>query len=313
MDLTPKLHLEIGNYIKYLDDILNKCDKGIEYCKICPNEFVCSELEKDDFGLHGTTVSDVLTAIQYALNKIPGYLNPEKRKELKDRIKSYINEAPLPERGIWEDSLLDILIDDKLANPTYKPKPKIGEVRTLLTYNSKISFSACLICEFLEDATSLQDSTAILPENISSHSIKLVNQFIQSKHINKTTLPTTTQIKYRFEEGMTKMVSGCNIQNTGLPAALCYYAMIMKQPIPGTIAVTGGLGEDGGAIPSESLDNKIEVVLRELHFIDKIIVAKGSSVNIFVPNYVSIIEVGNFKQAVDIVLNRNTIDQREDV
>ncbi len=122
MDLTPKQHLEIGNYIKYLDGILNKCDKGIEYCKICPNEFVCSELEKDDFGLRGTTISDVLTAIQYALNKIPGYLNPEKRKELRDRIKSYINEAPLPEREIWEDSLLAAFVSDLKVEILYYKK-----------------------------------------------------------------------------------------------------------------------------------------------------------------------------------------------
>ena len=51
MEFTPKQHLEIDNYIKYIDKILHMCDKGIEYCKICPNEFVCTELEKDDFGL----------------------------------------------------------------------------------------------------------------------------------------------------------------------------------------------------------------------------------------------------------------------
>ncbi|KAB2832466.1 MAG: hypothetical protein F9K48_10440 [Candidatus Brocadia sp.] len=270
-------------------------------------------MEKDDFGLRGTTISDVLTAIQYTLNKIPGYLNPEKRKELRDRIKSYINEAPLPEREIWEDSLLDILIDDKLANPTYKPKSKMGEVRTLLTYNSKISFSTCLRCEFLEDVTSLQDTTAIFPENLSLRSITLVNQFIQSKRINNIALPIITHIKYRLEEGMSKMVSGCNIHNTGLPAALCYYAMLMKQPIPGNIAVTGGLDEEGRSIPSNALDGKIEVVLRELHFIDEIIIAKGSSIGIFIPNHVRIIEVANFEQALNIVLNRNIFAQREDV
>ncbi|TVM00904.1 MAG: hypothetical protein CV087_11470 [Candidatus Brocadia sp. WS118] len=306
MNFSPKQHLEIGNYIKYLDDILQKCDKGLEYCKICPNEFVCSELEKDDFGLSGTTISDILTVIQYALNKIPGYLNPEKRTELRDRITSYINEAPLPERRIWEDSLLDILLDDKLANPSYKPKPKIGEVRTLLTYNSMISFSTCLRCEFLEDATSLQDTTAILPENISLPSNMLVNQFIQSKHIHNITLPIITHIKYRFEEGVTKIVSGRNLQNAGLPATLCYYALLMKQPIPENIAVTGRLNEEGRTIPSESLDGKIEVVLRELHFINEIIIAKGSSISIFIPNYVRIIEVDNFEQAVDIVLKKNT-------
>jgi len=54
MEFTPKQHLEIDNYIKYIDKILHMCDKGIEYCKICPNEFVCTELEKDDFGLNNS-------------------------------------------------------------------------------------------------------------------------------------------------------------------------------------------------------------------------------------------------------------------
>ena len=62
MNFTPKQHLELGNYIKYIDEILHKCDKGIEYCKICPNEYVCTELEKDDFGLENSTISEVLTA-----------------------------------------------------------------------------------------------------------------------------------------------------------------------------------------------------------------------------------------------------------
>ena len=78
MNFTPRQHLEIDNYIKFVDEILHKCDKGIEYCKICPNEFVCTELEKDDFGLNNSTISEVLTAIQYALTKVPGYLNLEK-------------------------------------------------------------------------------------------------------------------------------------------------------------------------------------------------------------------------------------------
>ncbi|MFN3533460.1 MAG: hypothetical protein ACK41Q_13280, partial [Candidatus Brocadia sp.] len=138
MNFIPEQHLGVGNYIQYIDEILHKCDKGIEYCKICPNEFVCSELEKDDFGLHGSTISDVLTAIQGALNKVPGYLNQGKRNELRDRIKRYISESPVHERSIWENSILDILLDDKLANPAYKPKAKIGEIRTFLTYNTRI-------------------------------------------------------------------------------------------------------------------------------------------------------------------------------
>src|SRR5574341_2389791 len=147
MNFLPKQHLKIGNYVKYIDEILHKCDKGIEYCKICPNEFVCTELEKDDFGLEDSTISAVLTAIQYTLNKIPGYLNPDKRNELEGHIKRYINESPAHERGIWEDSILDILLDDKLASPSYKPKTKIGEVRALLTYGAKISFYTCLKCQ----------------------------------------------------------------------------------------------------------------------------------------------------------------------
>ena len=42
MNFTPRQHLEIDNYIKFVDELLHKCDKGIEYCKICPNEFVCT-------------------------------------------------------------------------------------------------------------------------------------------------------------------------------------------------------------------------------------------------------------------------------
>lgn len=312
MDFNPKQHLEIGNYIKYLDDILNKCDKGIEYCKICPNEFVCSELEKDDFGLQGSTISDVLTAIQYALNKIPEYLNPDKRKALRDHIKNYINQSPFHERGIWEDSILDILLDDKLANPIYKPKSNVGEVRTLLTYHSRISFSTCLKCVFLKDETALQDTTAILPEDILSHSIIVVNQFAQSKHIDNVRLPPTTHVKYRLKGGITKIIAGCDMQNIGLSAVLCYYSMLTRLPIPGNIAVTGGLDIQGRMIPSESLDGKIEVVLRELHFIEKILVAKDSSVSIAIPNKVKITEVGNFEQALAIVRKRTTLAKGEE-
>lgn len=312
MNFSPKQHLEIGNSIKYLDDILNKCDKGIEYCKICPNELVCSELEKDDFGLPGSTISDVLTAIQYALNKIPGYLNPDKRRELRDRVKYYINESPFHERGIWNDNIMDILLDDKLANPMFKPQSKAGEIRTLLTYHSKISFSTCLKCVFLEDTPALQDTTSILPEDVFSHSVMVVNQFVQSKHINTVHLPPTTHIKYRLEQGITKIVSGCNLQNAGLPAAICYYAMITRLPIPANIMVTGGLDIQGRTIPPEFLDAKIEVVLRELHYIEEIVVANNSSISIAIPNKVRITEVGDFEQAIEIVQNRNALAKGEE-
>ncbi|MCE7911756.1 MAG: hypothetical protein DCC43_06845 [Candidatus Brocadia sp.] len=311
MNFSPKQHLKIGNYIQYLDDILNKCDKGIEYCKMCPNELVCSELEKDDFGLQESTISDVLTAIQYALNKIPGYLNLNKRIALRDHIRTYINESPPHEKGTWEDSILDILLDDKLANPIYKPMPKVGEVRTLLTYHSKISFSTCLKCIFSEDTTVLQDTTAILPEDIFSPVVIWINQFVHSKHINNLRIPTITHIKYFLEEGVTQIASGCNLQSAGLAAALCYYAMLTKLSVPANIVVTGGLDGQGRTIPSESLDDKIEVVLRELHFIDEILVARNSAVSIALPNTLIITEVGSFEQAIDVVRNRNISEERK--
>lgn len=307
MNFSPKQHLKIGNYIKYVDEILKKCDKGIEYCKICPNEFVCSELEKDDFGLRGTTISDILTAIHFALNKIPGYINPDKRKELKDHIKSYINESPLHEREIWEDGIMAILLDDKLANPMYKPIPKIGKVRTLLTYNSKISFSTCIQSAFLKNISTSQDTTVVLPEGIFSHCIEVANQFIRSKRVDRIDQSTTNRIKYLLEVGVTEIISGCNIQNAELPAAVCYYAMVTKQPIPGNIVVTGGMDEQGKTIPSKSLDDAIEVVSRELHFIEKIIVAKNSPISIPVPNKMRIFEVDNFEQTIDIIQKKRDL------
>jgi hypothetical protein len=305
MSFIPKQHLEIGNYIKYIDEILHKCDKGVEYCKICPNEFVCSELEKDDFGLNGATISDVLTAIQYALNKVPGYLNPGKRNELRDHIKSYINESPLHERKVWENSVLDILLDDKLANPGYKPKSKIGEIRTLLTYNSKISFSTTLKCLCLENATTLGDARASLSGEIFLNSIMVVNQFVQSRHPDTIILPPTTRIKHRLEEGMADLVPGCKLYDIGLPAALCYYAMLTKQPIPTNSIVTGGLDSHGRALQVEFLDGKIETVLRELHFIDKIIIPKGASWSIPIPDNTKIIEVNTFEQTIQMVFRND--------
>lgn len=301
MNFLPKQHLEIGNYIKYIEEILHKCDKGIEYCKICPNEFVCSELEKDDFGLHGSTISDVLTAIQYALSKIPGYLNPDKRNELKDHIRNYINESPVHERSIWENSILDILLDDKLANPAYKPKAKIGEIRTFLTYNSRINFSISLKCLSLENEPSLRDITVTLPEEPFSNSIQGVNHFVQSKHVNNIILPPTTRIKYGMEKNVAEIVRRCNLNEAGLAAALCYYALLTKSPIPENIAVIGGLDSHGKTLHVESLDGKIETVFRELHFIDKVIIPKGALLNIPVPQNISITEVNDLEQALDSV------------
>lgn len=301
MNFIPKQHLEIGNYIKYIEEILNKCDKGIEYCKICPNEFVCSELEKDDFGLAGSTISDVLTAIQYALSKVPGYLNPKKRNELKDHIRNYINESPTHERGIWENSIMDILLDDKLANQAYKPRVKTGEIRTLLTYNSRISFSTSLKCSYSENETSFRDISVTLPGEIFSNSILGVNHFVQSKHINNIIIPLTTHIKYGMEKGMTEIVQRCSLNEAGLAAALCYYALLTNAPIPENIAVTGGLDSQGKTLSTESPDGKIETVLRELHFVDTIIIAKGASLNIPVPQNISISEVSDLEQAFDSV------------
>ncbi|MCF6155145.1 MAG: hypothetical protein E3K36_07815 [Candidatus Brocadia sp.] len=301
MNFIPKQHLEIGNYIKYIEEILNKCDKGIEYCKICPNEFVCSELEKDDFGLHGSTISDVLTAIQYALSKVPGYLNPDKRNELKEHIRNYINESPIHERSIWENSILDILLDDKLANLAYKPKAKTGEIRTLLTYNSRISFSISLKCLSWENEPSLRDITVPLPQEIFSNSILSVNHFVRSKHVSNIILPPTTLIKYGMERDVAEIVRRCNLNEAGLAAAFCYYALLTKSPIPENIAITGGLDSHGRAHHMESLDDKIETVFRELHFIDKVIIPKGAFLNIPVPHNICITEVNNLKQALDIV------------
>lgn len=63
MNFTPRQHLEIDNYIKFADEILHKCNKGNEYCKIYPNEFVCPELEKEDFDLNNSTISEVVADI----------------------------------------------------------------------------------------------------------------------------------------------------------------------------------------------------------------------------------------------------------
>lgn len=300
MPFTPKQHLEIGNYIQYVDEILHKCEKGIEYCKICPNEFVCSELEKDDFGLKGITISDVLSAIQYALNKIPGYLRVDKRKELKDNIKIYINESPVQERNIWEDGIIDILLDNKLASATYKPVPQIGAVRTLLTCNPKISFSAYLRCSYVKNSNILHDKRDLRHE-ITSQSIKTVNQFIQSENIKIITPYITEHIRYYLEYGQSEALTGCNLNDIGLAAALCYYAVLTRSIISESIVVTGGLDNQGRVTQVGFLNSKIETVFRELHFINKIIIPRGSSTNISSPDNVNIIEVDNLKQAINIV------------
>lgn len=302
MSFVPKQHLIIGNYIKYIDKILHKCDKGVEYCKICPNEFVCSELEKDAFGLNGATISDVLPAIQYALNKVPGYLNPGKRNELRDHIRNYINESPIQERSIWENNILDILLDDKLANLSYKPKANIGEVRTLLTYNSKISFSTSLKCSCMGNGTTAGDTKTTLTGETFSTSIRAINQFVQSRHPNTTILPPGTLIKFRLEEEIRDLVPGCKLYDIGLPAALCYYAMLIKLPIPTNVIAIGGLDIHGSALQVEFINGKIETILRELHFIDTIIIPKGASGGIpRVHDNTNMIEVGTVEQAIQVV------------
>jgi hypothetical protein len=247
----------------------------------------------------------VLTAIQYALSKVPGYLNLEKRNDLRVHIKNYINESPVHERSIWEDSILDLLLDDKLANPSYKPTAKTGEVRTLLTYNSKISFSTYLKCLYLENKDTLTNITFLLPPEITSNCTKIVNQYIQARHLDISIPPVTDYIKYCLERNVPEIILGCNLNETGLAAALCYYAVFTRSPIPENIAITGGLDSQGRTLPADSLDDKIETVLRELHFIDKIICPAGSSFSIHAPENVKIIEVSNFEQTIDTVFKND--------
>ncbi len=305
MNFIPRQHLEIDNYIKFVDEILHKCDKGIEYCKICPNEFVCTELEKDDFGLNNSTISEVLTAIQYALSKVPGYLNLGKRNDLRVHIKNYINESPVQERRIWEDSILDLLLDDKLANPSYKPTAKIGEVRTLLTYNSRISFSTYLKCLCPKDIMS--NFTRNLPPAITSNCTKSVNQYIQTKQIDIPVPQAIDRIIFYLEKNVPEIIRRCDLNDTGLAAALCCYAVFTKSPIPENIAVTGGIDNQGKTLPVGSLDGKIETVLRELHFIDKIIIPKDSLRSIQVPENVKIIEVSNLEKTIDTIFKNGFI------
>ncbi len=304
MNFSPKQHLKLGNYIKYIDEILHKCDKGIEYCKICPNEFVCSELEKDDFGLENTGISDVLASIRYTLNKIPGYLNFDKRKELKEHIKRYINECPIQERGAWEDSILDILLDEKLANPLYKPKAGAGLVRTLLTYNSKVSFSTCLKCICLQNEYIPPNSTPILHCDITSNSVKIINKFIEDKHMNVDLQFTTDRIKYCLEKSVVEIIPYINTNDIGLAFGLCYYSALTKSVVPENIVVAGGLDSKGNVLQISSLDDKIETVLRELHFVEKIIIPKDPSLNISIPGNIKTIEVDTFEQMIGIIFKK---------
>ena len=266
---------------------------------------MCTELEKDDFGLNNSTISEVLTAIQYALSKVPGSLNLEKRNDLREHIKNYINESPVHERRIWEDSILDLLLDDKLANLSYKPTAKIGKVRTLLTYNSRISFSTYLKCLCPKDIMS--NFTRNLPPAITSYCTKIVNQYIQAKHIDIPVPQAIDRIVFYLEKNVPEIIRGCNLNDTGLAAALCYYAVVTKSPVPKNMAVTGGIYSQGRTLPVGSLDGKIETVLRELYFIDKIIIPKDSSRSIQVPEKVKIIEVSSLEQTIDAVFKNEFI------
>jgi hypothetical protein len=300
MNFTPKQHLEIGNYVKYIDEILHKCDKGVEYCKICPNEFVCAELERDDFGLKESSLSDILDVIQYALNKIPGYLHAEKRNELKEHIRNYINESPITEQDTWKNIILDLLLDNKLANPAYKPTAKTGRVRTALTYDSGISFSLYLnyTCSKNEDV--LYNKTNLHHEAVLN-STKMVDQLIKVKK-RITTPCELDSIRYCFENGINeRILQKCNLHDAGLAAALCCYTVLTQSSIPENIIITGGLDIQGRTSGVDFLDGKIETVLRELHYIDKIIIPRGSSFTIAIPEYMDIVEVGNLVQAIDSI------------
>ncbi len=303
MNFLPKQHLEIGNYIKYLDELLHKCEKGIEYCKICPNEFVCSELEKDDFGLPDATISGILGVIQSVLNKTPGYLNTEKRNDLNKHIRLYINESPVHERNTWENSILDILLDEKLSSPAYKPWAKTGAVRTLLTYGTKISFSTYLKCLNLENIDRVPKNTSTLPDVVTTNSILAVKQYLQSKRPDVTVPDTPAQIKFQFDEIPPAIIQRCNLTDIGLAAAVCYYSMLKKLPITGDVVITGGIDNQGKVLHADALDDKIETVLRELHFINKIIIPKNSS--FVISTHGNIIGADNLEQAINIVFKNN--------
>ncbi len=100
---------------------------------------------------------------------------------------------------------------------------------------------------------------------------------------------------------MPEILRKCNLNETGLAAALCSYSTLIRSPIPGNIAVTGGLDMDGGSPPADHLDGKIGMALRELHFIDTIIIPTGSSFSTRVPDYVQMVEVSGLEEAADAV------------
>jgi hypothetical protein len=306
MNFIPKYHLEIGNYIKYLDEILHKCNKGIEYCKLCPNELVCAELEKDDFGLGGHTLSDILTAIHYALDKIPGYLNINKRNELKSDIQRYIQETVADEREMWENKLINGLLDNKLANSSFKPPSKIGEIRTLITYDSTISFSSYIKCYIAKnkDTFSRDDMTEISHHEITLNSFQAVNQYIRENHINVATHPAGDQMRCCLEMNTPEILPKCNVNEMGLAIALCYYSVLIQFPIPGTMAVTGRLDNLGKILPVEFLDSKMETMLRELHFVDTIIVPGNSLLHFPIPKDKNIINVNDLGQAINVVYKK---------
>ncbi len=306
MDFLPKHHLKIGNYIKYLDEILHKCNKGIEYCKLCPNELVCAELEKDDFGLIGHTLSDILTAIHDVLDKIPGYLDNNKRNELKADIQQYIREMPADEREMWENKLIHGLLDSKLANPSFKPPPKTGETRTLLTYDSKISFSSHIKCHIVKnkDTFSRNNMTEISLQEITLNSFHAVNQYLRENEIHVATRPAGDHIRCCLEMNTPEILQKCNVNDLGLAAALCYYSVLIQSPIPDTMAVTGGLNNLGKILPADFLDSKREAIFRELHFVDTIITTGNSSLHFPVPKDRNIINVNDLGHAISIVYKK---------
>ncbi|MFN3533351.1 MAG: hypothetical protein ACK41Q_12705, partial [Candidatus Brocadia sp.] len=61
------------------------------------------------------------------------------------------------------------------------------------------------------------------------------------------------------------------------------------------------LDSQGRTLHVESLDGKIETVLRELHFIDKIIVPRNFMLNTPVPENITIIGVSDLEQGIDEV------------
>jgi len=300
LDFTPKYHKEIGNYVKFIDEILHKCEKGIEFCKLCPNEFVCASLEQDDFGLEGTSVSHVLKEIKETLDKIPGYLTRDKREELEEFITRYINESPKEERCFWKRSILDTLLDGKLASQHYKPEESTNTIRTFLTYNNKISFSTQVkACLKMDEFQSKKD--IVLSDNALSTIKSLVNPLINN--FFGVSRNPSTEVLF-IETNAKHILQKSNLNETWLAAALCYFTAITNSPVLSNIAVTGGLDNHGKVLDVTCIDNKIEVILRELHFIDTIIIPGDSSPAITVPRTINIITVDTLSQAIKALCKR---------